>query len=183
MEQIFKIYLKTLWPYITLVTTTSVIGELCFSGRSISVRQLSLVITTGTLFALTLTVAHVWGAWRAARASRSGDKKIDFDVRQTLEINVEKSPKQIFEQLRDALQPQKWHLLEFDKEAGQIICETSPIMTNGEKVTIQVEPVAEKQSKVRAVSEPVYLVNFFKSPIDFGRNKRNINLIENILAA
>lgn len=110
----------------------------------------------------------------------------DFEARQTLEMNVEKTPTQIFEQLRNALQPHKWQLLAFDKAASQIKCETSAIMSNGEIVTISVEPVAEKQSKVRIVSESVYLIdsNFFKLfALDFGKNRRNVNLVERIVTA
>ncbi|GAB4488868.1 MAG: hypothetical protein OHK0019_05810 [Saprospiraceae bacterium] len=110
---------------------------------------------------------------------------IDFGVKQTLETKVEKTPMQIFEQLRNALQPRKWQLLAFDEATGQIKCETLPAMSNGETVTIWVEPLTEKQSKVGIVSEPVHLINlaFFEFPVDFGKNIRNVNLVERIVTA
>jgi|GEM_PF-5319212 len=186
MNQILKIYLRTFLFSLALIGIIPPIAEFCFFGTLPSARGILFDIVLVAVIAFVLTIAHVWGVWNAVRASGRSGEMPDFEARQTLEINVGKTPTQIFEQLRNALQPLKWQLLAFDKATGLIKCETSPMMSNGETVTISVEPVAEKQSKVRVVSEPIHLINlaFFNLyALDFGKNRRNINLVERIVNA
>lgn len=185
MNQILKIYLRTFLFFLILIEIIPSIAEFCLFDTLPSARGILFDIVLVAVIALALTIAHVWGVWSAARASGRSGEMIDFGVKQTLETKVEKTPMQVFEQLRNALQPRKWQLLAFDEATGQIKCETSPVMSNGETVTIWVEPLTEKQSKVRVVSEPVHLINlaFFKFPVDFGKNIRNLNLVERIVTA
>lgn len=185
MNQILKIYLRTFLFFLVLIEIIPSIAEFCLFGTLPTATGILFDIVLVTVIAFLLTMAHAWGVWNASRASGRSGEIIDFGAKQTLETNVEKTPMQILEQLRNALQPRKWQLLAYDEASGQIKCETSPLMSNGETVTIWVEPLAEKRSKVRVVSEPIHLINlaFFKFPVDFGKSIRNVNLVERIVTA
>jgi len=52
--------------------------------------------------------AHIWRVRNVENSSKNGI--VDYSVRQTLELNIPKTPQQLFDELRDALRMREWEL-------------------------------------------------------------------------
>lgn len=179
MKQIIRIYLFIFLRF-AAITTVFFLALNLYGQNTRGAIDIGFPLALSFLCTVIIASAHVWGVRKAAGASVSKNGKIDYGVRQTLEMDIRTTPGQLFDQLGNALQAPKWETAGFDEQTGRIKFETKgSFLSSGELIDISIAPAGDGFSKVKVTSKP--LLGF--ASVDFGKNKMNVNLVERILSA
>ena len=179
MKQIIKIYLFIFLRF-AAITIIFFLALNLYRQNARGAIGIGFPLALSFLCTIIIASAHVWGVRKAAGASVSKYGKIDYSVRQTLEIDIRTTPGQLFNQLGHALRTPKWEPAGFDAQSGRMKFRTQgSFLSSGELIDISIAPLGNGFSKVKVISKP--LLGF--ASVDFGKNKMNVNLVERILSA
>ena len=178
MKQIIKIYLFVFLKFAAF-TIVFFLALNLYRQNTRGAIEIGFPLAFSFLCTIIIASAHIWGVRKAAGASVSKYRKIDYSVRQTLEMDIRATPGQLFDRLGNALHTPKWEPAGFDEQSGRMKFETKgSFLSSGELIDISIAPIGNGFSKVKVISKPV--LGF--ASVDFGKNKMNVNLIERILS-
>lgn len=121
---------------------------------------------------------HISGVRKAAKSTVNKSRNLDYRVRQTLEFQTQKTPLQVFEQICESLKLPDREPETRDGNTVHMHFETKgSFLSSGEEVEISIRPLENGNTHIKATSRPLFRF----STADFGKNLRNINLIERIV--
>ena len=121
--------------------------------------------------------AHISGVRKAGKSAVNKSRNLDYRVRQTLEFQTQKTPLQVFEQICESLKLPDREPETRDGNTVHMHFETKgSFLSSGEEVEISIRPLENGNTHIKATSQPLFRF----STVDFGKNLRNINLIERI---
>ncbi|MCB0527729.1 MAG: hypothetical protein H6575_19335 [Lewinellaceae bacterium] len=169
-----KVFLHT---YLTLLLPVAAMLALLFLGGKDahlmnSVLEFGLMSTA--ICALVLTIFQV----ASIKPEPGVLPAAGFGVRQTLVASATQAPAQIIDRLQKGLLPHPWKIVNVDRETGTLRFETGSTWRSlGEVIEIRARPQENGGTELRAVSMP--FIRF--APIDFGKNRQNIQLLRRIL--
>ncbi len=143
-----------------------------------ALNSIQSVIIISLIFTLLVGSAHISGVRKAAKSAVNKSRNLDYRVRQTLEIQTHKTPRQVFDQICKSLKLPDREPETRDGNTVHMHFEAKgSFLSSGEEVEIRIRPLENGNTHIKAASQPLFRF----STVDFGKNLRNINLIERIV--
>lgn len=179
MKQVLNVYTSVFLKF-TIIIACFLPLAFIFRQNVRSLDYLGFPLVLVLMCTTIIATAHILGVRKAASASAHKNSRVNYGVRQALEVDIRETPQQLFIRLGSALRIPKWEPAGFDERSGRMTFETSgSLLSSGEIVDIFIAPAENGSCKVKVTSRP--LLPF--ASVDFGKNKRNVSFVERILSA